>query len=93
MDWFRSAVDWVCNPPILFTLIFVLFFVAYLWKKLSWIWTPRAAAVLFALGIAFVAFGMTDPNFRAIVSKPDNVPIVAMLFWWGSSPGSRCTWD
>ncbi len=83
MDWLKAAVDWVCNPPILFTLIFILFFVAFLWKKLAWIWTPRAAALLLALGIAFVGFGMTDPNFRAIVSKPDNVPIVAMLFLVG----------
>ncbi len=83
MDWLKAAVDWVCNPPILFTLIFILFFVAYLWKKLAWIWTPLAAALLLALGITFVGFGMTDPNFRAIVSKPDNVPIVAMLFLVG----------
>ena len=83
MDWLKAAVDWVCNPSILFTLIFILFFVAYLWKKLAWIWTPLAAALLLALGIAFVGFGMTDPNFRAIVSKPDNVPIVAMLFLVG----------
>jgi len=83
MDWLKAAVDGVCNPPILFTLIFILFFVAFLGKKLAWIWTPRAAALLLALGIAFVGFGMTDPNFRAIVSKPDNVPIVAMLFLVG----------
>jgi hypothetical protein len=83
MQWVKSAVDWMCNPPILFTLIFILFFVAFLWRRIFWIWTPRAALILFGLGAAFVAFGVTDPNFRAIVSKPDNVPIVGMLFLVG----------
>ncbi|MBI4436179.1 MAG: cytochrome C [Candidatus Omnitrophica bacterium] len=30
--------------------------------------------------IAFFAFGLTDPNFKKIVTKPDNVPIVGLLF-------------
>src|SRR5262245_18727333 len=80
MQWFKSAVDWLCNPPILFTLIFALFFLAFLWKRIFWIWTPKACMLLFAAGAAFLAFGLTDPSFRAIVTKPDNVPIVGMLF-------------
>src|SRR3972149_5224661 len=83
MDWFKAAVDWLCNPPILFTLIFILFFALYLWKKIFWIWSARSAAILFTLGALFVAYGLTDANFRAIVAKPDNVPIVAMLFLTG----------
>ncbi len=83
MNWLKAAVDGVCNPPILFTLIFILFFSAYLSRKLRWLWSPRAAAVIFTLGGAFVAFGLTDDNFRAIVAKPDNVPIVGMLFLVG----------
>ena len=83
MQWFKSAVDWLCNPPILFTLIFIVFFLAYLWKKLTWLWTPKACVVIFLAGGLFVAYGLTDPNFRAIVTKPDNVPIVGMLFLTG----------
>src|SRR6202022_2044950 len=35
-----------------------------------------------ALGIlgAFFVFGTFDPNFRLIVTKPDNVPIVGLIF-------------
>jgi hypothetical protein len=37
--------------------------------------------------VVFLAISMFDPNFALIVKKPDNVPIVAMLFlvgffWW-----------
>ena len=29
---------------------------------------------------AFFIFGAFDPNFRLIVTKPDNVPIVGLIF-------------
>ena len=48
--------------------------------KLDRIWTPAGGFVLFAILIAFFAWGITDANFRLIVFKPDNVPIVALIF-------------
>jgi len=33
-----------------------------------------------ALGLGFFLFGLTDHHFRKIVTTPDNVPIVGMLF-------------
>ena len=83
MQGFKAAVDGICNPPILFSLIFALFFVAFLWKRVHWIWTPKACILLLTAGLAFVGFGLTDPNFHAILTKPDNVPIVGMLFLVG----------
>jgi hypothetical protein len=35
------------------------------------------------LGALFLAVSMLDPNFAKIVKKPDNIPIVAMLFLVG----------
>lgn len=35
---------------------------------------------MFALLIVFFAFGLSDPNFSQIVLKPDNVPIVGLIF-------------
>jgi hypothetical protein len=35
------------------------------------------------LAVAFLGVSMLDPNFALIVKKPDNVPIVAMLFLVG----------
>jgi len=38
------------------------------------------AAIVFAIMFAFLGISVIDPNFRLIVTKPDNVPIVGMLF-------------
>jgi cytochrome b/b6/petD-like protein len=46
-------------------------------------WRPRVALAGFTLGAAFVAVSMLDPDFLLIVKKPDNIPIVAMLFLVG----------
>jgi Cytochrome b(C-terminal)/b6/petD len=43
-------------------------------------YTNKSAAVVFTAMFAFLGISMTDPNFRLIVTKPDNVPIVGMLF-------------
>ena len=40
-------------------------------------WVSGPIAIL---GLAFFAFGLTDEHFRTIVTFPDNVPIVALLF-------------
>jgi hypothetical protein len=44
------------------------------------VWRPRPATIIAILGVAFLGVSMLDHNFALIVRKPDNVPIVAMLF-------------
>ncbi|MBI2933795.1 MAG: cytochrome C [Planctomycetes bacterium] len=53
------------------------------------VWTrPKFALALLGLGVGAFLVSLPDPNFRAIVTKPDNVPIVALIFilgfflWW-----------
>ena len=41
---------------------------------------PAVAWTIWNLMLLFLALSMTDPNFFAIVAKPDNVPIVALVF-------------
>lgn len=48
--------------------------------KLDQLWTKQGGIFMMAAMLVFFAFGLTDENFRLIVSKPDNVPIVALLF-------------
>ncbi len=45
--------------------------------------SPWFAVPVLVLTVAFFAFGVTDEHFRSIVTKPDNVPIIAMLFIFG----------
>src|SRR5688500_15773612 len=77
LDTLKGFVNWLTQPSYFLTLctvVFVLMFVLYKW------WTkPLAFAVIFGLFILFYFGSMTDPNFRAIVAKPDNVPITIMV--------------
>ena len=48
------------------------------------VWTkPRVAFSLFLGLLAFFVLSFPDPNFKLIVTKPDNIPIVALIFILG----------
>ena len=90
MEAFKEFVNSATRPRILFPalLIFTIFMfppnelLFRINKKLRLykLWTNIGGVVLFSFIIAFFMFGLTDPNFRKIVTKPDNVPIVSLLF-------------
>lgn len=44
---------------------------------------PVVAWIGFNLSLLAMGLSMTDPNFAAIVTKPDNVPIVGLVFLLG----------
>lgn len=44
---------------------------------------PAVAWVMLNLGFLFLGLSLTDPDFALIVGKPDNVPIVGMIFLLG----------
>ncbi|HEY5311726.1 MAG TPA: hypothetical protein VIK18_04380 [Pirellulales bacterium] len=44
---------------------------------------PAIAWSVFNLSLLGMGLAMTDPNFTAIVAKPDNVPIVGLVFLLG----------
>jgi len=77
----KSVVNELSGPVMLtvgslamFTLLFVgrRFFVR-----------PIVAWSLFNLVLLAMGMSMTDPNFTAIVAKPDNVPIVGLVYLLG----------
>ena len=67
---------------------FSLSLVAFAWMcRSKWIWTKKGAVLLFSCMTAFLLASSLDPNFRQVVTKPDNVPItmmayLALFFWW-----------
>src|SRR6476646_6551056 len=65
--------------PELFFALAVLSLVVLVWKRNQIASTAVGYGVLGALG-AFFFIGTFDPNFRLIVTKPDNVPIVGLIF-------------
>jgi len=44
------------------------------------LWEPKVGKWLLIAGLGGFALSMFDPNFYLIAAKPDNVPIVAMIF-------------
>ncbi len=76
----KSLINLLTDPPIFITLASVLFLLSL---KSKAFWKPKVALVLGVAGTVFLAVSMLDPDFALIVKKPDNIPIVAMLFLVG----------
>ena len=77
----KAAVDWAINP-VSFTLsAFVTLAVLYVGRRFF----VNAAVAFAGLNVSLVLMGlsMTDPEFAAVVTRPDNVPIVAMVYLLG----------
>jgi hypothetical protein len=77
-EFVKSHVDDLADPTIYFAGSITLF-AAVIWLR-EWLVKPTVAWVLLNLSILFMGLSMTDYDFRQIVGKPDNVPIVSMLF-------------
>ena len=75
---FKEGANWFANPVIYFALSTVVFVLMFLLRR--WLVRPTVAWVLLNVSLVFMALSLTDFDFRQIVGKPDNVPIVAMLF-------------
>ncbi len=84
MDALKSFINTLSYPWFSFTLSLVLFVAVVKLKKL---WTHAGGWLMLALITVFFCGSMLDENFRSVVAKPDNVPIVMMVyltgyFWW-----------
>jgi hypothetical protein len=53
---------------------------AVLYFLRAWFVKPAIAWTVWNLMLLFLGLSMPDPDFYAIVAKPDNVPIVALVF-------------
>lgn len=81
IEAFKQLANAVSSPVTIFTGATVVFalFAAFPRRATS----PAFAWTLVGLVLAFFGVGLTDRHFRSIVSTPDNVPIVAMIFIFG----------
>ena len=78
MNMVKGLVNAIADPRLFF-LLAAGSLVVLLWKR------EQIASNTFGYGVlglltVFFAFGTFDPNFRLIVTKPDNVPIVGLIF-------------
>ena len=81
IEAFKAFVNSVSSPVTIFTGAALVFG--------SVLAFPRIATNKFVAGtgllliLAFFGIGLTDPNFKRIITAPDNVPIVALIFIFG----------
>lgn len=75
---FRDIMDYAMGPVTYFVLSVVGFCVVMVYRK--FFVQPFVAWVALDLSLLLIGFSMTDPDFRAIVAKPDNVPISMLIY-------------
>jgi hypothetical protein len=78
MDFIKGIFNLVADPRLFFLLAVASLFVL-MWQREKIASNLFGYGTLGLLGVFFV-FGVFDPNFRLIVTKPDNVPIVGLIF-------------
>ncbi len=81
IEAFKHGVNAFCNPTSIFSAAVALF--ALMMAFPAFFVSTPAALVLAFLTLGFFGVGLTDEHFRTIVTTPDNVPIVGMLFIFG----------
>src|SRR5437763_8286954 len=78
MGFIKGLINAVADPKMFFVLA-VAALVLVVWKREAVASNAVGYGLLGFLGVFFL-FGTFDPNFRLIVTKPDNVPIVGLIF-------------
>ena len=83
----RNAVNWATGPVIYSVGTTAILVFAYLFRR--WLVRPMVGWSLLVGSLVLMGVAMVDMNFSAIVMKPDNVPIVGLVFLLGSGVGPR----
>jgi hypothetical protein len=74
----KSFINTLTDPRLFF-LLALLSLVVMVWKREKIASNAVGYGMLAFLTVFFI-FGAFDPNFRLIITKPDNVPIVGLIF-------------
>jgi hypothetical protein len=74
----QHFVDWVMGPITYFVLALVGFALGLYFRRVTT--EPVFAWAVLMVTLWFSGLAMTNDNFRAIITKPDNVPIVMLIF-------------
>ncbi|HET6266246.1 MAG TPA: hypothetical protein VFG11_00885, partial [Acidobacteriota bacterium] len=80
MEAVKNLINFLFQPAILISMAIVIFPIAL---RSRFVWTPKFAMILFPALFLFFGISTLDPNFRLIVTAPDNVPIVGLIFLMG----------
>ena len=78
MDAIKDFFNFFADPRVFF-LLTLTGFILMIWRR-DVFTTPRVGYGLQVFLVLFFGLGLFDENFRLIVAKPDNVPIVGLVF-------------
>src|SRR6187399_2570431 len=78
MEFIKGFFNALADPRLYFILM-VFALVAMVWKREAFASKSVGYGLLGFLTLFFFVGGL-DPNFRLIITKPDNVPIVGLIF-------------
>lgn len=90
IDLIKESINIIAAPKFLFNIVLLSYLILFPPFKffqaihdalgVDRLWTKKGGIFIFSFLFFVFAFGLTDENFRLIVLKPDNVPIVALIF-------------
>ena len=80
-EFVRDGVNRAMNPTIYTLISVVAFFFLYFTRR--FFANPTVAWLTLNAAMLLMGLSMTDRNFAEIVAKPDNVPIVGLVFLLG----------
>lgn len=77
-EWLREVINQSTGPVVYSVGTTIALVVLYLFRR--FFVRPAIAWTIWNLMWLFLGLSMTDPDFYDIVAKPDNVPIVMLVF-------------
>ncbi len=77
----RNAVNWITGPTMYTVGTSSMLIIFFVFRR--FFTKPLVAWTLLNVSLLIMGLAMADPNFAAIVTKPDNVPIVSMVYLLG----------
>ena len=78
MDAIKGFFNFFADPRVFFLLTLSAFIFA-VWRRDVFV-KLRVGYGLQIFLVLFFGLGLFDENFRLIIAKPDNVPIVGLIF-------------
>jgi len=76
-DLLKNGIDWLFEPTRYFFGSVALLIAVIVWRKF---FTKLSVIVVtFVLGTLFMLWAPSDPDFRTIITKPDNIPIIILI--------------
>src|SRR4029078_12762093 len=78
MGLIKTVINAIDDPKLFF-LLAVASLILVVWKRERIVSNVVGCGVVGVLSVFFI-FGAFDPNFKLVITKPDNVPIVGLVF-------------